>query len=189
MKALSISSLRVLLNLLLVAILLSACSQKEKEPITTSIDKPQMDMPTAVISGNLEEVKKHIKAGSDINQKDAFSSSTPLMTAVVFDKRDVAKELINAGADLAVKNNDGSTALHSAAFFCRVEIVQMLIEANADKTQLNNFGATARESIMGPFNEIKPVYEMMQQQLEPFGLKLDMDKLEKTRPVIAMMLQ
>jgi len=42
---------------------------------------------------------------------------------------------------------------------------------------------------MGPFNEIKPVYEMMQQQLEPFGLKLDMDKLEKTRPVIAMMLQ
>jgi hypothetical protein len=30
---------------------------------------------------------------------------------------------------------------------------------------------------------------MMQQQLSPLGLQLDMAELEKTRPVIAMMLQ
>jgi hypothetical protein len=79
--------------------------------------------------------------------------------------------------------------LHAAAFFCHVEIVQLLIDANADKTPRNNFGATARESVMGPFSEIKPFYEMLQQQLGPLGLKLDLVELEKTRPVIAMMLQ
>jgi len=30
---------------------------------------------------------------------------------------------------------------------------------------------------------------MMQQQLEPLGMQLDMEQLEKTRPVIGMMLQ
>jgi hypothetical protein len=65
----------------------------------------------------------------------------------------------------------------------------MLIDAKADKTIRNNFGATPRETVMGPFSEVKPIYEMLQQQLEPFGLQMDMEKLKENRPVIAMMLQ
>jgi ankyrin repeat protein len=195
MKTLKLISLKTLINISLIVILLPACAQQSNDTEAASVidqpagDQPEVDIQTAVISGNLEAVKQHIKSGSDINQKDAFSSSTPLMSAAVFDKTDIAKALIDAGADLAIKNNDGSTALHSAAFFCRVEIVQMLIDVNADKTLLNKFGATPRETVMGPFAEIKPIYEMMQQQLSPFGLKLDMNELEKTRPVIVMMLQ
>ena len=94
-----------------------------------------------------------------------------------------------ASADLSLKNNDGSTALHVAAFFCRIEIVQMLMDAQADKTITNKFGATPRQTVMGSFEEMKPVYEMLQQQLEPFGFKLDMKDVEKSRPVVAMMLQ
>ena len=73
--------------------------------------------------------------------------------------------------------------------FCRVEIVQMLIDAGADKTIKNNFGATPRETAAGPFAETKPAYETRLLQLKPFGLKLDLKELEKTRPVIATMLQ
>jgi len=155
----------------------------------SAIEKPKMDIQTAVISGNLEAVKQHIEAGTDLNKKDAMSGSTPLITAASFGKNDIAKALIDAGADLNLKNNDGSTALHSAAFFCRIEIVQMLIDAQADKTTLNNYGATARQTVMGPFEEIKPIYEMLQQQLGPLGLQIDLEEIEKTRPVIAMMLQ
>ena len=148
-----------------------------------------MNINAAVLSGNLEAVKQHIKAQTDINEKEAMSGSTPLITAASFGKNEIAKVLIDAGADLAIKNNDGSTALHTAAFFCRVEIVQMLIDAKADKTIRNNFGATPRESVMGPFAEIKPIYEMLQQQLGPIGLQIDLNEIEKTRSVIAMMLQ
>ena len=42
---------------------------------------------------------------------------------------------------------------------------------------------------MGPFADIKPIYEMLQLQLGPIGMKLDLNEIEKTRPVIAMMLQ
>jgi ankyrin repeat protein len=178
--------------------LTSACAQsgnKSKDEANTKVEakavveKPKMNIQTAVLSGNLEIVKQHIEAGSDINQKDAMSGSTPLMTAVTFNKIEITKALIDAKADLTLINNDGGTALHNAAFFARVEIVQLLMDAKADKTAKNNFGATPRETVMGPFADMKPIYEMLQQQLSPLGLQLDLNELEKTRPVIAMMLQ
>ena len=189
MKKLRINSIRVLTKLVLMAILLPACSQNKDSNKISEVSKPDIDIHTAVISNNLEAVRQHIEAGTDINMKEPFSGSTALMSAATFGKKEIAKTLIDAGADLAITNNDGSTSLHAAAFFCRVEIVQMLIDANANKTLKNNFGATPRETVMGPFDQIKPVYEMMQQQLEPMGLQLDMAQLEKTRPVISMMLQ
>jgi ankyrin repeat protein len=118
-----------------------------------------------------------------------MSGSTPLISAATFGKTAIAKALIEANADLSIKNNDGATALHTAAFFCRIEIVQLLIDAKADKTVKNNFGATPRESVMGSFAEMKPFYEMLQQQLGPLGLQLDLNEIERTRPVVAMMLQ
>ena len=198
-KELKINSLKHLVKFSLVLVLMtSACAQSGNKPKSQAdnkveakaeIEKPQMDIQMAVISGNLEAVKQHIQAGTDMNRKDAMSGSTPLITAASFGKIDIAKALIDAGADLGLQNNDGSTALHVAAFFCRIEIVQALIDAQADKTPLNNFGATARQTVMGPFAEIKPIYEMLQQQLGPLGLQIDLTEIEKTRPVIAMMLQ
>jgi ankyrin repeat protein len=182
----------------IILLLASSCAQpgnnnkaqSEKDVTTTSkVEQPQMDIQTAILSGNLEMVKQHIKAGTDINMKDQMTGSTPLITAITFDKTEIAKALINADADLAIKNNDGSTALHVAAFFCRIETVQMLIDAQADKTIKNNYGATPRESVMAPFADMKPVYEMLEQQLKPFGLKIDLNEVEKGRPVVAMMLQ
>jgi len=143
----------------------------------------------AIISGNLEVVKQHIEAGTDINMKDQMSGSTPLITAATFGKTAIVKALIDAYADLDIKNSEGSTALHAAAFLGRIEIVQMLIDAGADKTIKNDHAATPRESVIVSFTEMKPVYEMIQQQLGPLGLKLDLKELEKIRPVIAMMLQ
>ena len=199
MKTLKINSLKMLLGLSFVILLFgSACNQSGKSknagPETNSItkavvEKPKIDILEAIISGNLEAVKQHIEAGTDINKKDQMSGSTPLITAATFGKTAIAKALIDANAKLDIKNNEGSTALHAAAFFCRIEIVKMLIVARADKSIKNNYGATPRESVIGPFAEIKPVYEMMQQQLSPLGLELDLAELEKTRPVIAMMLQ
>jgi ankyrin repeat protein len=198
-KELKIKTFKSLVHISFALVLItSACAQPsnkskaQADHITearTDIEKPKMDIQMAVISGNLEAVQQHIEAGTDLNKKDAMSGSTPLITAASFGKNDIAKVLIDAGADLSLKNNDGSTALHSAAFFCRIEIVQMLIDAHADKTIRNNFGATARETVMGPFEEIEPIYKMLQEQLGPLGLEIDLTEIEKTRPVIAMMLQ
>ncbi len=199
MKTHKINSFKMLLNYSFIILLLtSACAQTGSDAKTTSdetisiksdVDEPKINMQMAVLSDNLEAIKLHIEVGTNINEKDAMSGSTPLISAATFGKTDIVKALIDANADLNIKNNDGATALHTAAFFCQVEIVQLLIDAKADKTIKNKFGATPRESVMGPFAELKPIYEMLQLQLEPFGLKLDLNEVEKTRPVIAMMLQ
>lgn len=190
MKTMKTNMMKVLLSMTLLALILPACTQSgnetSKKGATTA---PDMDIHTAILYGDLEVVKKHIEAGTDLNSKEPMGGSTPLISAATFDKQEIAQALIDAGVDLTIKNNDGSTALHCAAFFCRVEIVQMLINANADKSITNNYGATAKEIVTGPFAEIKPVYEMMQQQLGPLGLNLDMAELEEARPVIATMLQ
>ena len=190
MKTFSTNYPKTLCCILLFTLFLSACAQSKKEyKEKETIAPPEIELQTAVISGNLEAVKQHIASGTDINKKDAMSNSTPLMTAATFGNIKIAKALIDAKADLTVKNNDGGTALHNAAFFCRVEIVQLLIDAKADKTIKNNYGMTARESALVPFTQMKPVYKMLQQQLSPLGLQLNLNEIEKTRPVIAMMLQ
>ena len=191
MKTMKFYSLKTAFFISFVAMVLSACGQSDKNTSQKNsvAEIPNVDINAAVLTGNLEAVRQHIEAGTDINAKDPMSGSSPLITASTFGKVDIAKALIDGGADLSIRNNDGATALHTAAFFCEVEIVQLLIDAKADKTIKNNYGATARESVMGPFDQIKPIYEMMQQQLGPFGMNLDMAELEKTRPVVAMMLQ
>lgn len=198
-KILKFKTFKSLVNISLGLVLFtSACAQSADNSKDQAVheveaklvvEKPEMDIQMAVISGNLEAVKQHIEAGTDINMKDAMSGSTPLITAASFGKIDIAKVLIEANADLTLKNNDGATPLHVAAFFGRIEIVQMLIDAKADKNAKNNFGATPRETVMGPYAEMKPIYEMLQQQLAPIGLQLDLSEVEKARPVIAMMLQ
>lgn len=188
----------VTVTLLIAALCINvSCKEKnekpEKEQVETSVSKTELKAPaedifTATFLGNLKTVEQHINAGTDLNMKDQYGS-TPLIAAVTFGKTDVAKALINAGANLNLKGGDGSTALHTSAFFCRTEIVEALINAGADKSLKNNYGSTALEAVLAPFENVKPIYEQINKDLGPFGLKLDYEHLEKTRPLVANLLK
>lgn len=172
-------------------LLLTACAgkgnpDKSNAPLN---EAPSIDIHTAVSTGNKEALKQHLAAGTDINTKDPFGGSSPLITAAVFGKTDMARILIDSGADINFRNKDGSTALLSAAFFGRPEIVRMLLDAGADKSIKNKFGSTAYDAVAAPFDEMKNTYDMMSKVLKPLGLTLDYAYLEKIRPVIADMLK
>jgi hypothetical protein len=195
MKTVNINPMKTLkVFALLLVLFASSCTEQKKDTLsksetTSEIEVPKQDIHEAIITDNFEVLKQHIKAGRDLNKKEAMGGSTPIMTAITFDKTEMVKVLLNANVDLSIQNNDGSTALHTAAFFGKLEMVQMLIDAKADKTIKNNFGATPRETVLGDFEQIKPFYEMMIMQLEPMGFKLDLNEVKKARPVIALMLQ
>ncbi|CAD5251264.1 MULTISPECIES: ankyrin repeat domain-containing protein [unclassified Imperialibacter] len=194
MKTMMKNTMKTMTRLALVAALLVtvACSDKKVKSESTSessaVAAPDVDIHTAVISGNIEAVKQHIAASSNLNEKDPFGGSSPLISAAVFGKPEAAKLLIDAGADINFQNNDGSTALISAAFFCRPEIVQMLLDKGADKSIKNKYGATAYDGVSVPYADVKGSYEMMATMLAPMGLKLDYAYIEKTRPEVAAML-
>ncbi|GAB5565620.1 MAG: hypothetical protein Wins2KO_26830 [Winogradskyella sp.] len=195
MKTIKMNTFKTVKLLSLVLVLfISSCADENtknttKDDIASKVEAPQQDIHEAILTNNYDVFNQHLKAGRDINKKEAMGGSTPLMTAITFDKPEMVKALLKADVDLSVQNNDGSTALHTAAFFGKTEIVQQLIDANADKSIKNNFGATARESVLGDFAQMKPVYEMMILQLQPMGFQLDLNEVEKARPVIALMLQ
>jgi ankyrin repeat protein len=181
---------------LIALVMATACNDKnasaQQSPSSTAksnVKPPDVDIHTAVLTENVAALKQHIAAGSNLNEKDPFGGSSPLITATVFGKTDMAKILIDAGADLNFQNKDGSTALHTAAFFCRPEIVKMLLDKHADKTIKNSFNSTAYESVIVPFKDVKGAYDMMGTVLGPMGLKLDYVYIEKTRPEIAAMLK
>ena len=115
--------------------------------------------------------------------------SSPLISAAVFGKTDISRELIKAGADVNLQNNEGSTALHSSAFLCRLEITEMLLENGANKDLNNNHGSTALQSVLAPFSDVKFIYDLFSKDLGPLGFKLDYDYVEATRPRIAELLQ
>ncbi len=196
MKNQIITTLSSLLKVALLIFLLvfGACSDRKASAqkgtsSKSTVKTPSIDIHAAVVSNNVEALKQHIAAGTNLNEKDPFGGSSPLISAALFGKTEMAKILMEAGADINFQNNDGSTALHTASFFCRPEIVKMLLDKKANKAIKNKYGSTAYESVAGPFADLKSTYDIMGQMLAPMGLKLDYPYIEKTRPEIAAMLK
>ncbi len=79
---------------------------------------PAVDIHTAVLKGDIKTIKQHIAAKANLNVKESFGGNTPLISAALFGKTEIAKLLMDAGAMLNIQNNEGSTALFTAAFFC-----------------------------------------------------------------------
>jgi CubicO group peptidase (beta-lactamase class C family) len=149
---------------------------------------PGVSLHLAALQGNIDAIRQHIKAGSDLDEKDAYGSS-PLIVAVTFGKTEVARALIEAGTDLGIRDNYGSTPLHLAALFCRTEIVKALLDNGANKYLRNNNGATALDMVASPFDDDKGIYDQLGAALGPLGLELDYERIRMTRPKIAEMLR
>jgi ankyrin repeat protein len=99
---------------------------------------------------NEEKVKLLLSAGADVNARDTSSGlgrgSTPLHVVVAKpypDYIDIAKALIDGGADVNAKRNDGTTPLIQAVtcIFAdrRIEFIKFLVSNGADiKTRDND---------------------------------------------------
>ncbi len=168
--------------ILIASLLISAGCGKQENPT------PRINLHLAALQGRVDAIQQHIKAGSDLNEKDEYGSS-PLIAAITFGQAEAAKVLIEAGADMKIANNEGSTPLHIAAFFCHTEIVEALLSNGADKNLRNNFGHTALETISRPFEDVKGIYDSIEKALKPLGLRLDYERIKMTRPKIAEMLR
>ena len=97
---------------------------------------PDISIHEAAEEGNIEAVKQHIAAGTDVNAKDEERSElgelrgwTPLFFAARNGSDELAELLIDKGADVNAKDKDGWTPLHLANY---KEIAELLIDKGAD---------------------------------------------------------
>ena len=70
---------------------------------------PDISIHDAARKGNIDVVKQHLAAGTDVNSK--FKGETPLHLAADYGHKEIAELLITNGADLNAKDVDGSTPL------------------------------------------------------------------------------
>lgn len=96
--------------------------------------KPQSkDLFYVVERYGVDEVKKVIDTGVDINQKDD-RGFTPLLIAIEENKLDIVKYLLSKGADLKLKNNKGFNALIISTNKNYNDVFEYLLSQGADIT-------------------------------------------------------
>jgi hypothetical protein len=92
-------------------------------------------------NGNLEEVKKAINNGANINAKNNYGA-TPLHLACYNGYLEIVECLVENKAEINAKNNDGYPPLHLACDKGHLDIVKYLIKNGANINAKDNEGYT-----------------------------------------------
>jgi ankyrin repeat protein len=113
---------------------------------------PDISIHEAAWKGNIEAVKQHLAAGTDVDVKGGYSSTadtltikladrTPLHEAASWGHMEIAELLIDNGADVNVKSGFGQTPLHWACNEGR-HVAELLIAKGADVNAKDEEGFT-----------------------------------------------
>ena len=103
---------------------------------------PDISIHDAAGEGNIEAVKQHIAAGTDVNAVWDVMGTTPLHNAAFGGHKEVVELLIAKGADVNAKDGVGETPLHWAAKEGNKEVVELLIAKGADVNAKDDVGDT-----------------------------------------------
>ncbi len=101
---------------------------------------PDISIHEAATEGNIEAVKQHLAAGTDLNAKDG-GGQTPLHRAALRGHKEIVELLIANGADRNAKDVNGRTPLHYATFGYN-ETVKLLLANGADVNAKDRGGQT-----------------------------------------------
>ncbi len=94
----------------------------------------------AAEKGDLEQVQRHLNAGSNIDALDRDKMS-PLHYASFRGQMEIAELLIDKGANVNIKGQEGGvTPLHLAATKGNKEMVKLLISRGADVELTDKYG-------------------------------------------------
>ncbi len=100
----------------IAAVLLAGCGPPKP---------PDISIWEATAKGNIEAVKQHLVAGTDVNTKNRMGW-TPLHNAAVSGEKETVELLISSGADVNAKTKRGDTPLDVAIKFKHTETADIL---------------------------------------------------------------
>ena len=97
----------------------------------------------AAAYGRIHIMRCLLENGADVNGVSVDDNSTPLMIAAASSQRDAVTFLVERGANVYLRDEDGYTALHCACMFAYVgNILGCLIENGADVNARTNEDCT-----------------------------------------------
>lgn len=109
---------------------LSQATQEQKE---ISMGRGHHGIVSAAYANDLSAVRTHIDSGADVNRKTSGQlQRTPLYDAVRHGNTEMARMLIDAGADVNLTVENERSPLQTAAGMGDVAMIRLLIAAGAD---------------------------------------------------------
>ena len=115
---------------------------KAEQAVAQLAHRNKQEFIKALRSGNLDDVKRLIKApGVDVN-KTTFNDQTPLMLAAEEGTAEVVKFLLETGADPKLEIPGRTALLNAVAKPNNIETVRLLIAAGANVNARNQYGST-----------------------------------------------
>lgn len=150
---LSDSRAAIALGFLAIAIL--GCSKVLPIPgaAPTSESSTGLSLHEAVTSARYEDIQALIAGGANVDgRRDGL---TPLHLAIQMGRADVAKLLIECGADVNARDSDGRTPLHYAALQGQTSTAEALLAHGADVNAVDYHGLTVLQAAGGGDSGVK----------------------------------
>lgn len=155
----------------------------EPAPATPAAEPaPLTDLWEAAGAGDLEALKAHRAAGTNLNDLDLALGATPLVTAIATRQHDAVGWLLDNGADVNARTGDGGSALTAAGFIGEPTIAKMLLDAGADPSAANDNGQTVWDIAGLDWQTTKAIADFL-------DLEVEREALEAGRAEILAMLE
>lgn len=96
----------------------------------TQPDLPTINLYRAIHAGDLDQIKRHLYHGTDINQPDR-EGQMPLHVAAERGRLVITRQLVDHGAQLDARNSRGHTPLEVAVLAGKTQLARLLLERGA----------------------------------------------------------
>lgn len=130
-------ALRLLALLLATALLLAGCEKPQQ---------PTINLYAAIHVGDLDQIKRHIFWGTDVNQPGP-DGDYPLHVAARRGRVVITGELLGAGARMDVTDRDGLTPLHRALAEGKTQVAEVLFQQGAAQSPQELLDALVRGGV------------------------------------------
>ena len=159
-------------------------SKKSSPPKNeTTRNKCNEDLHNGIKGSDLEQIKKAIENGANVNHVEENTKETPLFKAITT-KLEIIDLLVKAGANVNARNKYDETVLHKACEYEDVELIMYLLGKEVDVNAVDDQGKTPLlVALYGYISDEKERLEIVRKFIEKGANVNVKDTIDKNTPL------